>query len=120
MLPFSINPDGNSWLLQEITERFPGRVEGAKPHTLPPATSRPHCAASPSPMASTRNGPASTMRIGWNGMPPIWPRSRAASRCRPEQRSQVPWPTPAGGDMYGRSPGIRAIRRPVVISSAIS
>jgi catechol 2,3-dioxygenase-like lactoylglutathione lyase family enzyme len=65
------DPDGNGWLLQEVTVRLPGRVDAdaRRPRT-----------------ASTRSGPASTMRTGRIGTPTTSSASRAASRCRDEQR----------------------------------
>jgi catechol 2,3-dioxygenase-like lactoylglutathione lyase family enzyme len=54
------DPDGNGWLLQEVTARLPGRVEA---NTTSPRRQRwrPHCGAPPPRMASMRNEQAEMM-----------------------------------------------------------
>ena len=51
------DPDGNSWLLQEITTRLPGRVDAARRRSLRRATWRARCGARRPPTASTRSAP---------------------------------------------------------------
>ena len=58
------DPDGNGWLLQEITARLPGRVEADTTFSLVDASLRPRCGVPRPRMASTRSGSASTMRTG--------------------------------------------------------
>jgi catechol 2,3-dioxygenase-like lactoylglutathione lyase family enzyme len=53
------DPDGNTWLLQEVTARFPGRVDGD--HVMFGAP-RPRT-------ASTRSGPACAILTGQTGTP---------------------------------------------------
>ena len=80
------DPDGNGWLLQEITTRLPGRIDAARDVVRVgrrPGAAR--CGAPRRPTASTRSAPGSTTRTGRTGTPPTWSPSRAASNSRPEQ-----------------------------------
>ena len=63
------DPDGNGWLLQEVTARLPGRVEAGATHSPRRPSSRLHSAERRPHTASTRSGPAGTMRTGRTGMP---------------------------------------------------
>jgi catechol 2,3-dioxygenase-like lactoylglutathione lyase family enzyme len=72
------DPDGNGWLLQEVT----ARLRPAPPSPRRP-NSRPRCGAPPRRMASTKSRPAGTMRTGWTGAPTTSSASRPASSCRP-------------------------------------
>jgi len=78
------DPDGNGWLLQEVTARLPGRVDAddttfSSSSELASALRR--AAAAP---ASTRSGPASKMRTGRTGTPSTSSGSRPARSCRHE------------------------------------
>jgi hypothetical protein len=63
------DPDGNGWLLQEVTKRLAGRVAGnptyASAHDLAQAMIR-------ASKAHGRNGPGNPMRTGRIGTPSIW------------------------------------------------
>ena len=84
------DPDGNGWLLQEVTARLPGRVDADDTTSPPSPISRPRCGARRPPTASTRSGPAaSATRTGRTGTPSTWWRSRPASRCPFEQRARL-------------------------------
>ena len=65
------DPDGNGWLMQEITARLPGRVDAdTTAFTLPRPSSQALSGGPGLPTASTRSGTAvSMMRIGRIGMP---------------------------------------------------
>jgi catechol 2,3-dioxygenase-like lactoylglutathione lyase family enzyme len=81
------DPDGNGWLLQEVTARLPGRVDT----DVTTFTSRPNSRARfdvpRRHTASTRSGQAaSVMRTGQPGMPSTSSTSTPASRCRSERR----------------------------------
>ncbi len=70
------DPDGNGWLLQEITSRSVRRaISRARFGVRRPLT------------ASTRNAPASETPTGRIGMPSTWSQSRPARSCRNERRS---------------------------------
>ena len=77
------DPDGNGWLLQEVTARPPGRVDADETSSALRPSSRPRCGVRRPPMANTRSGQAeSTMRTGRTGTPRTWWRSRPARNCR--------------------------------------
>ncbi len=59
------DPDGNVWLLQEVTARLPGRVEGDTTFGLVPRSRRRACGARRPPMASTRSGMAAQHDANW-------------------------------------------------------
>ena len=73
------DPDGNGWLLQEITARLPGRVD-ADDHLLP------RCASSRRALTAGRHRPRRARaahrpgrrRTGRPGTPSTWSRSRRA------------------------------------------
>ena len=76
-------PDGNEWLLQEITAAPAGPCRGAGRRASPRRPSSPlHCVAPRPPMGSTRSAPASTTTIGRTGMPNISSRNRQVGSCR--------------------------------------
>ena len=56
------DPDGNGWLLQEITTRLPGRIDPATTRSDRPATWRARCAVRRPPTASTRSAPRAARR----------------------------------------------------------
>ena len=79
------DPDGNSWLLQEVTERLPGRVDPTitsfnSAGDLARALRR----AGP-PTASTRSESARQTRIGPTGTPSIWCVSKPVRSCLRER-----------------------------------
>jgi catechol 2,3-dioxygenase-like lactoylglutathione lyase family enzyme len=79
------DPDGNGWLLQEITTRLPGRLDpAATSFGSPHATWRARFAVRRQPTASMRSASASEMRTGPTGTPRTWRRSRLAESCRRE------------------------------------
>ena len=84
------DPDGNEWLLQEVTARLPGRVDTGKSHSPPRPSSPKHCAAPRRPMASTRSGWAIVMTPGRTGMPSTSCTSRPAGR---RLRERLSWRT---------------------------
>ena len=84
------DPDGNEWLLQEVTTRLPGRVDFAPPAMLPQRTLLPPCGARRKPMASTKSATeASATRTGPTGTPSTWWRSNPASRCHFENSARA-------------------------------
>ena len=83
------DPDGNGWLLQEITDAA-SRPRGRRTRPSPrQQISRPRCGAQRPRMASMRNGPAGTMRTGRTGTPSTSSASRPASRCQHEARRRL-------------------------------
>ena len=81
------DPDGNVWLLQEVTTRFPGRVDPARPPMGRPQTSRTRCGAPRSPTANTKPASARPTRTGPTGTRPTWSPKRPAHRCLSEPTS---------------------------------
>ena len=79
------DPDGNGWLLQEVTTRSRA---GGRRHDVRRrrATWRRRCGARRPRTASTRSAPASETRTGRPGTPRTWWRSRLARSCRCEVR----------------------------------
>jgi catechol 2,3-dioxygenase-like lactoylglutathione lyase family enzyme len=77
------DPDGNGWLLQEIVQRLPGRVDGGARLSQQQTISRALSVVLRLRMESTRNAPASTTKTGQTGMPLTWWRSRTERSCRP-------------------------------------
>jgi len=75
------DPDGNGWLLQEITVRLPGRVDTDGTA----ACSRLRSAARQQRTASTRSGPANPTPTGQTGTPPTWWLNSPAKSCRNER-----------------------------------
>ena len=73
------DPDGNGWLLQEITTRLPGRVDPPRRRSPRRATWRARCGARRPRTASTRSAPARPTRTGPTGTPRTWWRSRPAT-----------------------------------------
>jgi catechol 2,3-dioxygenase-like lactoylglutathione lyase family enzyme len=83
------DPDGNGWLLQEITSRLPGRVEG-KETVFTSATELASALGVPRRhTVSTRSEPVSVTRTGPTGTPPTWLRSRPANRYRSKRLDPV-------------------------------
>ena len=67
------DPDGNGWLLQEVTTRLPGRIDPADDGVR--LGERPGAARSGARRrrtASTRSGPARRTRTGPTGTPSTW------------------------------------------------
>ena len=84
------DPDGNEWLLQEVTTRLPGRIDSKRRASPPHRIWRARCGARRPPTVSTRRArAASEMRTGRTGMRRTWWRSRPARSCRHEQRLRV-------------------------------
>ena len=79
------DPDGNGWLLQEVTARLPGRIDLAKRRSLPVSTWRVRCDARRPRTASTRSAPARQTRTGQTGTPPTWCVSSLVLSC-PHER----------------------------------
>jgi catechol 2,3-dioxygenase-like lactoylglutathione lyase family enzyme len=63
------DPDGNNWLVQEVTQRLPGRVSADQRPSPHQQTLRQHCDAPRPRMANTRSGPVSATRNGPTGTP---------------------------------------------------
>ena len=76
------DPDGNGWLLQEVTTRLPGRVDSAATPSPRRAIWRARCGVRRPPMASTRSASAKPTRTGPTGTPSTWCASRPAKSCR--------------------------------------
>ena len=64
------DPDGNGWLLQEITVRLPGRVDTNRMAVTRRPRLRRRSDARQQRTASTRSGPAKPTRTGQTGTPP--------------------------------------------------
>jgi catechol 2,3-dioxygenase-like lactoylglutathione lyase family enzyme len=79
------DPDGNGWLLQEITTRLPGRVEAPQRLSAPSASWPARSGARRPPTASTRSAPGRPIRTGRIGTPRTWSRSRPGRSCRRER-----------------------------------
>jgi catechol 2,3-dioxygenase-like lactoylglutathione lyase family enzyme len=80
------DPDGNGWLLQEITTRLPGRIDLARRRpSRRRATWRARFGVRRPPTASTRSASASAIRTGPTGTPRTWWRSRPGRSCRHER-----------------------------------
>ena len=91
------DPDGNGWLLQEITARLPGRVETARPSPRR-SISRRRCVA-PRPLtASMKSALGSGTRTGPTGTPRILSPSRPAGSRRRSALCllQIPCPSSSG------------------------
>ena len=74
------DPDGNSWLLQEITTRLPGRVDAAETaYASVPRPRRARCGARRPPTASTSSAPARPTRTGPTGTPRTWSPEQAGT-----------------------------------------
>ncbi len=77
-LSFS-DPDGNGWLLQEITTRLPGRIEATETVYTSTADLMSALWRAALPTASTRSAPGDTTTTGPSGTPRTWWRSRPAT-----------------------------------------
>jgi len=77
------DPDGNGWLLQEITTRLPGRVDTAA--TLSASDLASALRVRPPLTACTSSASARQIRTGPTGTPSIWCASRPARICRYER-----------------------------------
>ena len=78
------DPDGNGWLLQEITTRLPGRVAGDTTYTSANDLASALRQAE-APTGSARSASASGMRTGPTGTPSTWCASRPEKSCRNER-----------------------------------
>jgi len=76
------DPDGNGWLLEEITTRLPGASTPPRLHSALQPTWRARSNVRPPPTASTRNAPGSATRTGPTFTPRTWWRSSPAESCR--------------------------------------
>ena len=65
------DPDGNGWLLQEVTTRLPGRVAGDTTYAS---------------AGSTRRGRGKPTRTGPTGTPHTWLQSKPGPSCPSERR----------------------------------
>jgi len=63
------DPDGNSWLLQEVTTRLPGRIDAAETRFASVADLANAFGVRRRRTASTKSGPASATRTGLTGTP---------------------------------------------------
>lgn len=83
------DPDGNGWLLQEVTTRQPGRINPATT-TFASVTIWPTLfVARRPPMASMRSAPAdSATKTGQPGTPPTWWPNSPEGSCRNKQLRQ--------------------------------
>ena len=80
------DPDGNGWLLQEVTSRLPGRIDSTRRASHPRRIWRARSAVRRPHTANTRSAPVNMMRIGRTGTPRTWWRNTPAISCRYEQR----------------------------------
>ena len=84
------DPDGNGWLVQEVTTRLPGRVDGRRHDIhLVDRSSRPPSDVRRPRTASMKSGPVKAMRTGQTGTLSTSSRSRQASNCHHEQYYDV-------------------------------
>ena len=84
------DPDGNTWLLQEVTARFPGRVDAnqtvfASVADLATALRRAEAAHG----EHEKRTAAGAMQTGRTGTPNTWRRSRPARSCRSSARRRL-------------------------------
>ena len=79
------DPDGNSWLFQEVTTRLPGRVDPAATSFGSASDLADAMRGRRPPTASTRSASARPTRIGPTGTPSTWWRSRPGRSCRRER-----------------------------------
>ena len=75
------DPDGNGWLLQEITTRLPGRMDLAQRRSPRRMTWRTHFDVRRPLTASTRNVSGTPTRTGPTGTPSTWSASRLGKEC---------------------------------------
>ena len=75
------DPDGNGWLMQEITTRLPGRVAGDTTYASA-GDLRARCGAPRPHTGSTRRGRGKPIRTGRTGTPSTWCASKPAKSCR--------------------------------------
>jgi catechol 2,3-dioxygenase-like lactoylglutathione lyase family enzyme len=75
------DPDGNNWLIQEVTARLPGQTPPTR-HSVRRPSSRPHFDEQKPRTASTRSGPASAMRTGPTGTRNTWFASKPGKNCQ--------------------------------------
>ena len=80
------DPDGNGWLLQEITTRLPGRIDAAETSFASGADLEERSGGRLLPTASTKSAPAKPTRTGPSGMRRTWWRSRPGQSCRRDRR----------------------------------
>jgi catechol 2,3-dioxygenase-like lactoylglutathione lyase family enzyme len=81
------DPDGNVWMVQEVTVRAPGRIDPAR-RPLPRQTIwQARCGARQVPTASTRSATGSTTGTGRTGTQLTWRRSRQEQTCRGKRLS---------------------------------
>jgi catechol 2,3-dioxygenase-like lactoylglutathione lyase family enzyme len=98
------DPDGNSWLLQEITTRLPGRIDSGvtsfgSVSDLASAFRRTEGLR----MASTRSAAGgSATRTGPTGTQRTWRRSRPVQSCRNEQSAKQSFISSARVNAYKR------------------
>ena len=83
------DPDGNQWVLQQITERLPGRVERTDPAPLGRA------AGGDRPAPRRLRGHRARRTTGGTGTPPTSPPARTATRpSRPTRPPTRTWRRP--------------------------
>jgi cell division protease FtsH len=80
------DPDGNGWLLQEVTTRLPGRSTLPRRRTHPRAIWHRRSAARRPPTASMSSVWGRATRTGPTGTPLTWSRRRPARSCRRDGR----------------------------------
>ena len=71
------DPDGNRWLLQEITTRFPGRIDSAATSSIGDDVTAPRRAEAAT--VDTRDAPVNKTRIGPIGYTPSMVAERAST-----------------------------------------
>ena len=79
------DPDGNGWLLQEVTARLPGRMDRTPRRSRRRPISRPRSGARRPRTASTRSGQAVSRRELAGLVRRVHGREQAGKRCRSEQ-----------------------------------
>ena len=84
------DPDGNGWMLQEVTTRFPGRSRPPRRRSVRSAISRARSGGLRPLMGSMRSAQGSETRTGRPGTPRTWWRNRQAPNCLCER---VAWAT---------------------------
>jgi catechol 2,3-dioxygenase-like lactoylglutathione lyase family enzyme len=80
------DPDGNRWLVQEVTARLPGRLNTEVTTSNPRRNSRGRCIARRRRMVNTRSERVKKMRTGRTGMRSTSSASKPICRCLASHR----------------------------------
>ena len=81
------DPDGNIWIVQEVTARLPGRIDLRRRPLVLQMTWQARCGAPQPPTTSTRSATGRATPIGRTGTQRTWRRSRRVRTCQRERLS---------------------------------